>query len=193
PSLDQDDLKNYRPVSNLSFLSKVAEKLVLSQLSEYLNANQLFSPVQSAYRPNHSTETALVKIVNDLLLALDDGKVSVLTLLDLSAAFDTIDHNILLHRLEHAFGITGTALSWIRSYLSDRDQTVVVNGLKSEPFRLLYGVPQGSVLGPVLFVFYTKPFDDIFDIHSVCHHLFADDTQMQNSSSLDQLDTTISA
>ena len=96
--------KNYRPVSNLSFLSKVAEKLVLSQLSEYLNANQLFSPVHSAYRPNHSTETALVKIVNDLLLALDDGKVSVLTLLDLSAAFDTIDHNILLYRLEHAFG-----------------------------------------------------------------------------------------
>ena len=97
PSLDQDDLKNYRPVSNLSFLSKVAEKLVLSQLLEYLNTNQLFSPVQSAYHPNHSTETALVKIVNDPLLALDDGKVSVLTLLDLSAAFDMIDHNILLH------------------------------------------------------------------------------------------------
>ncbi|WP_419612639.1 reverse transcriptase domain-containing protein, partial [Thiolapillus sp.] len=132
-------------------------------------------------------------MVNDLLLALDDGKVSVLTLLDLSAAFDTIDHNILLHRLEHAFGITGTALSWIRSYLSDRDQTVVVNGLKSEPFRLLYGVPQGSVLGPILFVLYTKPLDDIFDRHSLCHHSFADDTQMRNSSSLDQLDTTISA
>ena len=97
PSLDQDDLKNYRPVSSLSFLSKVAEKLVLSQLSEYLSANQLFSLVQSAYRPNHSIEIALVKIVNNLLLALDDGKVSVLTLLDLSAAFDTIDHNILLH------------------------------------------------------------------------------------------------
>ena len=137
PSLDQDDLKNYRRVSNLSFRSKVAEKLVLSQLSEYLNTRQLFRSVQSAYRPNHSTETALVKIVYGLLLALDDGKVSVLTLLDLSAAFGTIDHNILLHRLEHAFGITGTALSWIRSYLSDRDQTVVVNGLKSEPFRLL--------------------------------------------------------
>ena len=103
-----------------------------------LRLYELFSPVQSAYRPNHSTETALVKIFNDLLLAPDDGKVSVLTLLDLSAAFDTIDHNILLHRLEHAFGIMGTALSWIRSYLSDRDQTVVVNGLKYEPFYLLY-------------------------------------------------------
>ena len=165
----------------------------MSQLSEYLNANLLFGPVQSAYRPNHSTETAIVNIVTDLLLTLDDGKVSVLTLLDLSAAFDTIDH-ILLHRLEHAFGITGTAFSLIRSYLSDRDQTVVVNGLKSEPFRLLYGVPQGSVLGPILFVLYTKPLDDIFDRHSVCHHSFADDTQLlQNSSSPVQLDTTISA
>ena len=84
-------------------------------------------------------------------------------------------------------------MSWIRSYLSDRDQTVVVNGLKSEPFRLLYGVPQGSVLGTILFVLYIKPLDDIFDRHTVCHHSFADDTQMQNSSSLDQLNTTISA
>ena len=127
------------------------------------------------------------------MLALDDGKVSVLTLLDLSAAFDTIDHNILLHRLEHEFVITGTALSWIRSYLSDKDQAVVVNGLKSEPFCLLYGVPQGSVLGSILFVLYIKPLDGIFDRHSVCHRSFADDTKMQNSSSLDQLDTTISA
>ena len=161
----------------------------MSQLSEYLNANQLFNPVQSAYHPNHSTETALVKIVNDLLLALDDAKVSVLTLLDLSAAFNTIDYNILLHRLEHVFGITGIVLSWIRSFLSDRDQTVFVNGLKSESFRLLYGVPQGSVLGPILFVLYTKPLDNIFERHSLCHHSFADDTQMRNSSSLDQLDT----
>ena len=114
-------------------------------------------------------------------------------MLVLPAAFDTIDQNILLHRLEHAFEITGKALSWIQPYLSDRDQTVVVNGSKSGPFRLLYGVPQGSVLGPIVFVLYTKPLDDIFERHSVCHHSFADDTQMQNSSFLVQLDTTISA
>ena len=84
-------------------------------------------------------------------------------------------------------------MSWIWSYLSDKDQTVVVNRLKSEPFHLLCGVSQGSVHGPIPFVLYTKPLDNIFDCNSVCHHSFADDTQMQNSSSLDQLDTTISA
>ena len=84
-------------------------------------------------------------------------------------------------------------MSRIRSYLSDRDQTVVVNGLKSGPFCLLYGVPQGSVLGPIVFVLYTKPLGDIFEHHTVCHHSFVAETQMQNSSSLDQLDTTISA
>ena len=114
------------------------------------------------------------------MLALDDGKVSVFAVLDLSAAFDTIDYNILLHRLQRAFDITRVALSWIRSYLSDRDQIVVVNGLKSESFRLLYGV-----LGPILFVLYTKPLDDIFCRHPVCHHSFADNIQMQKSSSLD--------
>ena len=92
---------------------------------------------------NHSTEAALVKIVNDLLLALHDRKVSVLTLLDLSAAFDTIDHNILLHRLQHAFSITGTALLWIRSCLSDRDQTVFVKGSKSRAISPPVWCPSG--------------------------------------------------
>ena len=82
----------------------------------HLNRHNLFSSFQSAYRPDHSTETALLKAVNDLLLAMDEGKLSVLVLLDLSAAFDTIDHDILLHRLQHVFGIQGTVLSWFRSY-----------------------------------------------------------------------------
>ena len=118
-SLDPDDLKNYRPVSNLSFLSKVLETIVLSQLNEHLNHNNLLSPLQSAYRPNHSTETALLRIVNDFLTAMDNNKICILTLLDLSAAFDTIDHQILFTRLQHSFGISGPTLSWFSSYLSN--------------------------------------------------------------------------
>ena len=117
PSLDPNSLKNYRPISNLSFLSKATEKIVLSQLSAYLNANNLFPTSQPAYRPGHSTKTALLNVMNDILHALDNGDVTVVTLLDLSAAFDTIDH-ILCQRLEHRYGISGTPLSWFRSYLS---------------------------------------------------------------------------
>ena len=180
-SLDRDELKNYRPVSNLSFLSKLTEKIVLSQLTKYLNENKLFSPNQSAYRPHHSTETALLKITSDLLTAMDQGQVSILTLLDLSAAFDTIDHDILLRRLEHVFGIGGVALSWFRSYLSKREQIVVVDGIQSDKSCLQYGVPQGSVLGPVLFLLYMKPLDDVLLEHSVSGHSFADDTQLSKS------------
>ena len=131
-SLDPNNLKNYRPVSNLTFLSKVTEKIVLSQLSTDLNANKLFPVSQSAYRPGHSTETALLTLMNDVLHSLDNGDVSLLTLLDLSAAFDTIDHNILLQRLEHLYGISGTPLNWFRSYLSNRTQTVIINNKLSQ-------------------------------------------------------------
>ena len=109
-SLDQNELKNYRPVSNLSFVSKTTEKLVLSQLSDHLSANNLYDRFPSAYQSGHSTESEPLKIVNDLLLALDDGNVSLLALLDLSAAFGTIGHSIPLHRLYYDFGIQGTAL-----------------------------------------------------------------------------------
>ena len=110
-SLDPNDLTNYRLVSNLSFISQLLEKAVVSQLMPHLNRYNFFSSFQSAYRPGHSSETALLKVVNDLLLAMDEGKLSVLVLLDLSAAFDTIDHDILLHRLQHVFGIQGTVPS----------------------------------------------------------------------------------
>ncbi|KAL8610879.1 hypothetical protein ACOMHN_056734 [Nucella lapillus] len=180
PTLDVNDLKNFRPVSNLSFVSKVIEKIVLSQLSTHLSSNQLFNPYQSAYRHGHSTETALLKVVSDLLLSLDEGKVSVLALLDLSAAFDTIDHLILLSHLEHVFGVSDTALNWFRSYLSGRTQCVSIQNCQSSPASLAYGVPQGSVLGPVLFVLYTAPLTDLISSHSVIPHSYADDTQLQN-------------
>ena len=106
-NLDPDILKNYRPVSNLPFLSKLLEKVVLEQLLKHLEANNLLEPFQSAYRQGHSTETALLRVVNDLLLAADSGKVSFLSLLDLSAAFDTLDHSVLLDRIS-SYGCNGT-------------------------------------------------------------------------------------
>ena len=128
PTLDHNNLKKNRPVSNLSFLSKIIGKNVLFQMSDHVCSNSLLNPFQSAYKPGHSTETALLEIVSDLLLSL-----SVLTFLDLSAPIDTIDHNILLSRLEHVFGIHGTALQWFSPYLSNRTKTVSINNLKSDP------------------------------------------------------------
>ena len=154
-NLDPELLKNYRQVSNLPFLSKVLEHVVLTQLMTHLETHNLLEPFQSAYRKCHSTETALLRVVNDLLQASDDGYVSILSLLDLSAAFDTIDHVILSQRLSSTFGCTGTALGWFQSYLSNRTQSVFVNDIQSAPSNLKYGVPQGSVLGPILFTMYT--------------------------------------
>ena len=182
PSLDCNVLKNYRPVSNLVFLSKVLEKVVLKQLLAYLNAHSLLPPSQSAYRPCHSTETTLLKVTNDILLALDSGDVSVLTLLDLSAAFDTIDHAVLLNRLNSLYGLSGTALHWFESYLSGRTQSVHVNQTFSCQAPLCFGVPQGSVLGPVLFIMYTKPLSSLITCHSIQNQSFADDTQLEKSS-----------
>ena len=142
-----------------------------------LNHNNLLSPLQSAYRPNHSTETALLRIVNDLLTSVDDNKICILTLLDLSAASDTIDHRILLSRLQHSFGISGPALSWFSSYLCNRTHAVTINSLQSQHTTLHYGVPRGSVLGPVLFILYTQPLFNLVSKHAVNHHAFADDKQ----------------
>jgi hypothetical protein len=130
--------------------------------------------------------------LNDLLVASDDSKVSVLTLLDLSAAFDTIDHEILLTRLRTVFGIEDLALSFLASYLSERRQAVWISGFASDPTLLKYGVPQGSVLGPLLFLLYTQPLSNVIDTHAVSHSEFADDTQLYNSSHPSQVQSLLS-
>ena len=140
--LDDNDLRNYKPVSNLPFLSNMLERVVLLQLQSHLCANSLFEIRQSAYRKYHSTETAVLSVLEGLLTKSDEKLVSVLALLDLSAAFDTLDHAILLRRLESTFGISELALSWFESYLSDRTQSVVVDGLMYTPIPLVFGFPQ---------------------------------------------------
>ena len=145
--------------------------------------NGLHEKFQSAYKKYHSTETALIRVQNDLLVALDTDGGTVLMLLDLSAAFDTIDHAILLRRL-YALGIRGPALAWFKSYLSDRKQSVNIQGTKSELRDLPYGVPQGSVLGPILFTLYTMPFGDIARKFGLHIHIYADDTQLSISFKL---------
>ena len=173
-------LKKHRPISNLPFLSKILEKVSLQKLLSNLQENHLSNPFQSAYQSGHSTETVLLGVVNDILSALDSDNISVL-LLDLSAAFDTIDHQFLLSHLNSVFGIQSTALQWFQSYLSDRYQSTSVNNLSLSPLQLMYGVPQVSILGPILFVLYITPLSYIIANHSVNHLLFTDDTQLQKS------------
>ena len=109
-NLDPCDASSYRPISNVSVLSKLLEKLVKKQLLSHLNSFTLFNPLQSAYRANHSTDMALLKITNDVLHSMDNGHVTLLSFLDLSAAFDCVDHAIFLERLSRTYGISGTAL-----------------------------------------------------------------------------------
>ena len=136
----------------------------------------------------HSTETALLKVSSDVLSGLDEEKVCLLTLLDLSAAFDTIDHGILLDRLRVSYCITGQALKWFASYLSGRTQKICIGNEESKsPTILKHGVPQGSVLGPVIFTLYTQPLVAIFQRYSMRYHLYADDTQMYIFDSIDNV------
>ena len=175
--LNNEELSNYRPVSNLSFLSKIIEHAILDQLMPFLEQSDAISKYQSAYRKFHSAETALLRIHSDLVENVCMGKTSILVFLDLSAAFDTVDHQILLSDLA-SYRIEGKALQLLESYLSDRTQCVAVGESVSEPRPLLYGVPQGSVLGPILFLVYTSSLVLLLEAHGVGYHFYADDTQL---------------
>src|SRR5271170_6549513 len=149
-SLPRDDLSSYRPISNLNFVSKVLERIIHTRLTNYLHSFPSICPFQSAYRKFHSTETALLRIHNDLTLSINEQKVSALVLLDLSAAFDTIDHHILINRLSSAFGISDSAPSVLSSYLLDCSQFVSIASASLSHSKLHNGAPQGCVLGPLL-------------------------------------------
>ncbi len=151
-----------------------------------MQKNDIYEEFQSGFRPRHSTETALVKITNDLLLASDQGCISLLVLLDLSAAFDTIDHDILIDRLQNYTGIQGQALRWFRSYLSDRYHFVYLNGESSQLSPVKYGVPQGSVLDPLLFSLYMFPLGNIIRKYGISFHCYADDTEQYISPRPDE-------
>jgi hypothetical protein len=176
--LDSAQVSNYRPVSNLSFVSKILEKCVDHQLSCFLAVTNALPMMQSAYRKNHSTETALLKIHSDICSCVDSSKVVLLGLLDLSAAFDTVDHTILLKRLEKSFGISGTALRWIKSYFQDRTCYVVTCRQYSRTITLTCGLPQGSVLGPKLWLLYIKDLEKLITGHGFEYHGYSDDTQL---------------
>ena len=193
--LDPTDLSNYRPISKLPFLSKILEKVVSEQLSFFLDQSSIHETFQSGFRKHHSTETALLKVSSDIMMSADSGKCTVLVLLDLSSAFDTIDHQILLRRLRDEVGLSGSVLRWFSSYLSGRSFSVAANQIRSESADLLCGVPQGSVLGPVLFLLYLIPLGKIIQrFTDVSYHIFADDIQLYCSfkpNELHKLDSLV--
>jgi len=141
--MDLADVRSYRQISNLSVMSKLLERLVVRQLLDYLNKSSLLPRLQSAYRVGHSTETAVLKVLSDILLTIDSGDLPALVLLDLSAAFDTVDHDILIRRLKTSYGLSGMVLQWFQTYLVGQSQCIRI-GLSASLLTLIVcGVPQG--------------------------------------------------
>ena len=174
--LDKDKHGNYRPVVNLQFLGKLIEKVVLKRLTSHMTANNLHCQHQFGYKKQHSTETMLLQVVDEVLIGFEQKSATVLILLDMSSAFDTVDIEKLLSMLENKMKIKGTALKWFRSFLVGRTQKVIINGQLSDVILTLYGVPQGSVLGPVLFNIYVDSLPSFINQFGFSSSVYADDT-----------------
>ena len=195
---DPDKLASYRPLYNTSFLSKLIEIAMLNQLISHMDGFHNLPSFQSAYRNAHSVESALCRVYNDLVKTKANGDCSMLILLDLSSAFDTIDHILLLDELE-LMGIRGSALNLIRSYLSNRGFCVTIENDVSEVGFMKSGVPQGTIMGPFLFIIYTASLQYVLESLGVSYHLYADDTQIYfkitdkhaDTDKLNQISSTI--
>jgi hypothetical protein len=189
--LDKNVLTNYRPISNLSFLSKIIERAVYKQINDHLELNNLADPMQSAYRYYHSTESALLCVLDFVYSTCDNNQITLLVLLDMSAAFDTVDHDILSTQLQKC-GITLQCHEWIMSYLSHRTQSININGVFSSSKPITCGVPQGSVLGPLLFSIYLIGLAEVIAPFGVNYILYADDLQLYIASKVSNLHESIS-
>lgn len=176
--VDRDIKKNYRPVSNLQFISKLIERVVKIRLNKHMKENNLNSDFEHGYKEEHSTETLLLKAINDLLIACDNQQPTVVLLLDLSAAFDTVDQEILLEILEEEIGIKGRALDWFRSFLIGRTQRVKIGESYSYEAILKFGIGQGTILSPDLFNIYIRSLKKIIDRIRFIVFGFADDHQL---------------
>jgi len=166
---------NYRPISVLNCFSKIFEKLMFNRLFDYFSKYNLFFSSQYGFLPGRSTSHALLHFTNNILSAFEGKQIACGIFLDLSKAFDTLDHNILVNKLQH-YGIRGTALAWFSNYLSNRKQCVNVNGNSSEFLNITTGVPQGSILGPLLFIIYVNDLYRCTD--NFTFTLYADDTNI---------------
>ena len=176
--LEAGEPANYRPISNLNTISKILERLVLKRITSHVNSSLSLDRLQSAYRQYHSTETTLLKVTDDIYEAFNDGRSTLLVALDQSAAFDCIDHDTMLRRLQYTFGLDGAALNWLRSYLDGRSSFVRLGSCVSDSVDVKIGVPQGSSLGPKLFSLYISPMAGLIESFGVRYHQYADDTQM---------------
>jgi hypothetical protein len=174
-------LANYRPITNLNTIGKILERLAKNQLQEHLRLSPNLNTLQSAYQSLHSTETAMTKVVNDLLTATDSGKPSILLSLDISAAFDMLDHTRLLQRATELFGLDDNVINWLKSYLTGRTSYVSFRNCRSSIVGCNTGVPQGSVLGPLLFSIFTSPVGHLISSFNISYHQYADDTQLYTS------------